>query len=71
MRLRFGVRNRSVCELEWVTERSLQAVSYHLGALRNAGLALSRREGKIVFYALSDRGRELLKAHVATGKASA
>ena len=31
---------------------------------RNAGLASSRREHKIVFYALTDPGRELLDAHL-------
>jgi DNA-binding transcriptional ArsR family regulator len=31
-------------------------------ALRSAGLAASRREGKMVLYALTDAGRALLRA---------
>jgi DNA-binding transcriptional ArsR family regulator len=40
-------------------------VGHHLRALREAGLAESRREGKIVFYTLTDPGRELIDAHLA------
>jgi len=53
-----------VCDLAWVTERPIQAVSCHLGILRTAGFAISRREGKIVFYALTERGRQLIDAHL-------
>ncbi|MEO6857313.1 MAG: metalloregulator ArsR/SmtB family transcription factor [Solirubrobacteraceae bacterium] len=53
-----------VCDLAWVTERRIQAVSYHLGILRTASLTVSRRAGKIVFYALTDRGRRLIDAHL-------
>lgn len=53
-----------VCDLAWVTERSIQAVSHHLGVLRAAGLAVSRRDGKVVFYALTALGRELIDAHL-------
>ncbi len=55
-----------VCDLSWVVERSENLVSHHLRALRSAGLVRSRREGKMVIYALSDRGRALLGVMLAT-----
>jgi len=51
-----------VCDLAWVTERSENLVSHHLRSLRNAGLVGSRREGKMVMYAVSEAGRSLLDA---------
>ena len=53
-----------VCDLAWITERAENLVGHHLRALRGAGLASSRREHKIVFYALTDAGRQLLDAHL-------
>lgn len=49
-----------VCDLAWVTERSENLVGHHLRALRDAGLACSRREHRVVFYSLTRAGRELL-----------
>lgn len=49
-----------VCDLSWIAERSENLVSHHLRALRGAGLAHSRRDGKMVMYALSDSGRALV-----------
>ena len=49
-----------MCDLAWVAERSENLVGHHLRSLRNAGLAKSRREHKIVFYSLNPRGRALL-----------
>jgi ArsR family transcriptional regulator, lead/cadmium/zinc/bismuth-responsive transcriptional repressor len=60
-----------VCDLAWVAERPIQAVSYHLGVLRAAGLAVSRREGKIVFYTLTERGRQLIHAHLESAEVRA
>jgi DNA-binding transcriptional ArsR family regulator len=56
-----------VCDLAWVTGRAENLVSHHVRTLRSAGLASSRREGKMVLYALTDAGRALLDAatHVA------
>jgi DNA-binding transcriptional ArsR family regulator len=54
-----------VCDLSWVVERSENLVSHHVRALRAAGLVRSRREGKMVIYALTDRGRELLEVILA------
>lgn len=51
-----------VCDLAWVTGRSMKLVSHHLGVLRAAGLATSRRDGKVVFYSLTVPGRRVLEA---------
>jgi ArsR family transcriptional regulator, lead/cadmium/zinc/bismuth-responsive transcriptional repressor len=60
-----------VCDLGWITMRAENLVGHHLRALREAGLAQSRRDGKIVFYSLTDIGRTLFDAHLAVAKASA
>jgi DNA-binding transcriptional ArsR family regulator len=49
-----------VCDLSWVAERAENLVSYHVRALRTAGLVRSRRDGKMVMYVLTDRGRALV-----------
>ncbi len=49
-----------VCDLAWVTGRAENLVSHHLRLLRQAGLAGSRRDGKLVMYALTDAGRTML-----------
>jgi DNA-binding transcriptional ArsR family regulator len=51
-----------VCDLAWVTERSDKLVSHHVRQLRAAGLVRSRRDGKMVLYALTDLGTALLAA---------
>jgi DNA-binding transcriptional ArsR family regulator len=56
-----------VCDLSWVVERSDALVSHHVRALRAAGLVSSRREGKMVMYSLTERGRALLDAVLARG----
>ena len=53
-----------VCDLAWITGRAENLVSHHLRTLRAHGLATSRREHKIVFYALTDLGTRLLDAHL-------
>jgi DNA-binding transcriptional ArsR family regulator len=53
-----------VCDLAWIAERSQNLVSHHLKVLRLAGLVRSRREGKMVMYALTREGRALLNAIV-------
>jgi DNA-binding transcriptional ArsR family regulator len=53
-----------VCDLAWIVERAENLVSHHARALRTAGVVSSRREGKMVLYALSERGRALLAAVV-------
>ena len=45
-----------VCDLAWITGKAQNLVSHHLKTLRNEGLAESRRDGKIVFYSLTETG---------------
>jgi len=59
-----------VCDLAWVTERPENLVSHHLRTLRAAGLVTSRRDGKMVMYAVTELGRALLAAvHADAGAA--
>jgi DNA-binding transcriptional ArsR family regulator len=37
-----------VCDLAWVSGRAGNLVSHHVRALRTAGLAQSRRDGKMI-----------------------
>ena len=49
-----------VCDVANVLRLPLSTASQHLRALKRAGLAVSRREGKLVFYFVADeRAREL------------
>ena len=57
-----GADELCVCDLAWVAERAENLVSHHARALRSLGLAESRRDGKMVLYRLTDRGRVLLEA---------
>ena len=56
-----------VCDLAWVMERAENLVSHHLRVLREEGLVSSRRDGKMVMYVLTDRGRALLEATLVEG----
>jgi DNA-binding transcriptional ArsR family regulator len=51
-----------VCDLAWIVGRDEKLVSHHARALRGAGLATATRDGKMVMYELTDRGRSLLAA---------
>jgi DNA-binding transcriptional ArsR family regulator len=59
--LRLG-RRACVCDLAWVVGRDEKLVSHHVRQLKAAGLARSEREGKMVMYELTGRGRALLRA---------
>ena len=59
-----------VCDLAWIAGRAENLVGHHLRALRSAGLASSRRDGKAVFYSLTAAGRDLLDAHLASEMAA-
>lgn len=50
-----------VCDLAWISGKAQNLVSHHLRALKAAGLASSRREGKMVFYALTEEGERLFR----------
>jgi ArsR family transcriptional regulator, lead/cadmium/zinc/bismuth-responsive transcriptional repressor len=54
-----------VCDLSWISERTQNLVSHHLRALREVGLARSRREGKMVMYELTAEGVSLVDAVLA------
>ena len=58
-----------VCDLAWIAGRAENLVGHHLRALRDAALARSRREHKVVFYALTETGRRLLDAHLELAEA--
>jgi DNA-binding transcriptional ArsR family regulator len=60
-----GGEELCVCDLAWVAERAENLVSHHLRQLRLHGLVVSRRDGKMVMYSLSERGRELLTSTLA------
>ena len=64
--LRDGVE-ACVCDLAWVVGRDEKLVSHHVRQLRAAGLARSRRDGRMVLYERTDRGG----ARLATGAAGA
>jgi DNA-binding transcriptional ArsR family regulator len=51
-----------VCDMAWIVGRDEKLVSHHARALRSAGLAAATRQGKMVIYELTDRGRVLLAA---------
>jgi ArsR family transcriptional regulator, lead/cadmium/zinc/bismuth-responsive transcriptional repressor len=55
-----------VCDLSWIVERKQALVSHHLRTLRSEGLVISRRDGKLVMYSLTDEGRSLLSAVLGT-----
>ncbi|MEU4374803.1 MULTISPECIES: ArsR/SmtB family transcription factor [Pseudonocardia] len=49
-----------VCDTAWIVGASQALVSHHLRQLRTAGVVTSRRDGRMVMYQLSDRGRAVL-----------
>jgi DNA-binding transcriptional ArsR family regulator len=60
-------RAACVCDLSWIVGRDERLVSHHLRLLKGAGLARSERNGKMVMYELTERGRALLAAVVGQG----
>jgi len=53
-----------VCDLGWIVGRDEKLVSHHLRHLKRAGLARSERDGRMVLYEITERGRTLLDATV-------
>jgi ArsR family transcriptional regulator, lead/cadmium/zinc/bismuth-responsive transcriptional repressor len=58
----YGGDSACVCDLAWVVARDERLVSHHVRQLKAAGLAQSRRDGKMVMYELTQRGRALVAA---------
>ncbi len=56
-----------VCDLAWIVGRDERLVSHHVRLLKGAGLARSERDGKMVIYELTERGRALLGAVAVQG----
>lgn len=56
-----------VCDLSWVVGRQDKIVSHHLRLLKSAGIATSRKDGKMVLYSLTDSGASLLDAFTISG----
>ena len=54
-----------VCDLAWIVGRDERLVSHHVRLLKAAGLARSERDGKMVMYELTDRGRRCSPAGAA------
>ena len=54
-----------VCDLSWISGRAQNLASHHVRILREGGLARARRDGKIVFYALTPRGVSLVESVLA------
>ena len=65
--LRRTVSAPCVCDLAWIVGRDDKLVSHHVRLLKSAGLARSERDGKMVMYELTDRGRGLVAAVLAEG----
>lgn len=59
-----------VCDLAWIVGRDERLVSHHVRLLKAAGLARSERDGKMVMYELTERGRALLAAVAAQSLAA-
>lgn len=57
-----GAPELCVCDLAWITGLAQNLVSHHVRQLRSAGLAASRRDGRMIMYALTETGRALLDA---------
>ncbi len=51
-----GVREMCVCEVMVALDLTQPTASHHLGILENAGLVKDRKEGRWVFYSLTDPG---------------
>jgi DNA-binding transcriptional ArsR family regulator len=52
--LSIGDGEACVCHLEAVLKKRQAYISQHLAGLREAGMLLSRREGRFVYYRLAD-----------------
>jgi len=53
--MEIGSGETCVCHLEAVLKKRQAYISQHLMALRNAGLLVTRRDGKYIFYRLANQ----------------
>jgi len=64
-----------VCDLSETLGMSVSAVSHQLAVLKSARLVIHRRDGKIIYYSLSDDHvstvLESMRVHLAEGERSA
>lgn len=60
-----------VCDTAWIVGTSQALASHHLRQLRTAGVVTSRRDGRMVMYQLSDRGRSVLAVLVGVDNGTA
>lgn len=51
-----------VCDVSWVVGSAQNLVSHHLRQLKAGELVTSRRDGRLVMYSLTPRGRALVAA---------
>ncbi|MER3438046.1 MAG: transcriptional regulator [Chloroflexota bacterium] len=58
-------RELCVCDVAAAIGQTESAVSHHLRILRELGLVRSRREGRLVYYALDDAHVSVLYRHAA------
>lgn len=58
-----------VCDMGWVVGAPQNLVSHHLRQLKVAGMVASRRNGRLVMYRLTERGRVLTAAVLAVSAA--
>lgn len=49
-----------VCDLAWIVGRDEKLVSHHVRQLKSTSLARSERNGKMVMYELTARGRDVV-----------
>ena len=56
-----------VCDAAWIVGASQTLVSHHLRQLRTGGVVVSRRDGRMVMYRLSNRGRSALTMLLGSG----
>ncbi|ULE33757.1 ArsR/SmtB family transcription factor [Mycobacterium sp. IDR2000157661] len=54
-----------VCDMAWVVGQPQNLVSHHLRQLKVAGMVTSRRQGRLVIYRLTERGRALAETVMA------
>ena len=56
-----------VCDVAWIVGASQALASHHLRHLRTGEVVLSRRDGRMVMYRLSERGRVALSVLLGVG----